>query len=76
MTDQTTKRAHEPIEVNDVNSTVEVPHLGITLRVLIGACLSGWPRAHPGEKRTYNVLYKSADIGTINVRQHTDFETH
>lgn len=62
----------EPVEVNDVNSTITVPHWGITLRALFGAALSSWENPQPGQTRQYQVQYKDATIATVNVRQHDD----
>lgn len=70
MTTNTIDR--EPVVVNDVNSTIVVPHWGITLRTLFGAALASWPDPQPGDRRQYTVLYKDAPIATLNVRQHDD----
>lgn len=61
----------EPIPVNPINSTMRVPHLGITLRTLFGAALSSaWADPHPGEKRDFTVVHKGVPIATIHVKQH------
>lgn len=67
-----TEHNRDPVQVNSVNRTITVPHLGITLRVLIGAALNNWPSPVPGERREYDVLYKRAAIGTLRVKQHDD----
>lgn len=64
--------APEPVEVNDVNSTITVPHWGITLRRLYGAALASQPNPIPGSRRDYTVLFKDTPIATIFVRQHDD----
>lgn len=61
-----------PVEVNDVNSTLSVPHWGITLRSLFGAALANWPDPKPGERRSYTVLHKDTPIGIVHVQQHDD----
>lgn len=58
------------VEVNAVNSTIEVPHWGITLRTLFGAALEAWPEGQPGERRAFTVLLKDKEIGTIHVQKH------
>ena len=60
------------VEVNAVNSTITVPHWGITLRTLFGAALDSWPEARPGESRAFTVLYKDKAIATLNVHQHNE----
>ncbi len=60
------------VEVNDVNRVVTVPHWGITLRTLFGACLEAWPDGKPGESREYQVQYQDKTIGAIRVRQHNE----
>lgn len=67
MTDVT-----QPVVVNDVNSTVTIPHWGITLRRLYGAALAGQENPVPGQRRRYTVLHKDAPIATIFVQQHND----
>lgn len=64
--------APEPVEVDDVNSTITVPHWGITLRRLYGAALASQTNPIPGSRRDYTVLFKGAPIATIFVRQHDD----
>ena len=61
-----------PVEVNDVNSTVSIPHWGITLRTLFGAVLASWRDPQPGERRDFTVLHKDTPIAVIHVRQHDD----
>lgn len=61
-----------PVEVNDVNSTIAVPHWGITLRTLFGAALASWPDAQPGERRNFTVLHKDTPIAVLHVQQHND----
>lgn len=58
------------IEVNTVNSQAVIPHLGITLRTLLGACLEVWPEGKPGESRQFAVRYKEKEIAVLNVRKH------
>lgn len=58
------------VEVNTVNSTIDAPHWGVTLRTLFGAALDAWPEATPGERRAFTVRYKDKDIGVINVQKH------
>lgn len=58
------------VTVNTVNSSVEVPHWGITLRTLFGACLDAWPEAKPGERRDFSVRFKDKEIGVIHVQKH------
>lgn len=74
MTDlsYTTTIDRAPVTVNDVNSTITVPHWGITLRTLFGAALATWPDAQPGGRRQYTVLHKGAPIATLSVQQHED----
>lgn len=60
------------VAVNDGNSTIEVPHWGITLRTLFGAALASWPNPQPGESREYSVQHKDKTIGAITVRQHNE----
>lgn len=62
----------EPVTVNDVNSTIVIPHWGITLRRLFGAALASQVNPVPGERRQYTVLHKDAPIATISVQQHDD----
>lgn len=62
----------DTIRVDDAAGTVDVPHWGITLRTLFGACLAAQPTPPPS-MRQYTVRLKSAEIGTINVKQHDDF---
>lgn len=58
------------VVVNTVNSTIETPHWGITLRTLFGAALDAWPEATPGERRPFTVIYKDKEIATITVQKH------
>lgn len=60
----------QQVEVNTVNSSINVPHWGITLRTLFGAALAAWPEASPGERRDFTVHYKDKEIGTIHVQKH------
>lgn len=57
------------IAVNTDNSTIEAPHLGVTLRTLFGAAVAAWPGA-PGQTRPFTVQYKGKDIATLNVHHH------
>jgi hypothetical protein len=58
------------VDVNTANSTISVPHWGITLRTLFGAALAAWPEAQPGERRAFTVLMKDKEIATIHVQKH------
>lgn len=58
--------------VDDETGVVDVPHWGITLRRLFGACLAAQVNPEPGA-RQYVVRLKGAPIAIINVRQHDDF---
>ena len=58
------------VEVDDAASTVTIPHWGITLRTLFGACIDAWTDGKPGESREYQVQYQDKTIGAIRVRQH------
>lgn len=60
------------VEVNDVNSTVSIPHWGITLRTLFGAALEAWPDGKPGERRDFRVFHKDKQIAVIQVQQHNE----
>lgn len=60
------------VEVNTVNSTVSIPHWGITLRTLFGAALEAWPDGKPGERREFAVFHKEKQIAVIQVQQHND----
>ena len=60
------------MEVNDVNSTIVIPHWGVTLRTLFGAALAAWPDPAPGARREYHVIHKGAHIATLFVQQHND----
>lgn len=60
----------ERLTVNTVNSTIITPHLGITLRTLLGAALESWPERKPGEHRQFLVEYKNATIATLSVKEH------
>lgn len=60
------------VEVNTVNSTVSIPHWGITLRTLFGAALEAWPEGQPGERREFTVLHKEKQIAVIQVQQHNE----
>lgn len=51
---------------------LEVPHLGVTLRTMIGAALSAWPDPNPNERRSFRVQYKGTTIATLKVKQHAD----
>lgn len=57
------------VTVNTVNSTITIPHWGITMRTLFGAALEAWPGA-PGESRQFAVQYKDKAVATINVQHH------
>lgn len=66
----------EPIEVDHTTQTLKVPHLGYTLRVLIGAAAT-WDDPAPGEIRAYTVKYRGAPVAVINIKQHEDLaESH
>lgn len=62
----------EPILVDQEARTLAVPHLGVTLRTMLGAALATWPDPLPLEVREYTVRYKNAAVATLNVRQHAD----
>lgn len=70
--DEPTTPPRELVEVNSVNSTIVIPHWGITLRTLFGAALAAWPGATPGERRSFTVLHKGAPIAVLAVQQHDD----
>jgi len=65
--------ADDSIAVNTVNSTVTVPHWGITLRTLFGAALEAWPEGEPGESRDFAVILKGKHIADIHVKKHNPY---
>lgn len=60
----------DPIVADYAAGTIEVPHLGVTLRVLMGAALASWPVRQPGQRRKFTLNYRGARVGSITVRQH------
>lgn len=60
----------EPILVDYDRGTLVVPHLGVTLRVLMGAALAEWPDPQPNERREFAVKYKGVRVATLSVKQH------
>lgn len=65
-------RPKQPIAVDEQARIVSVPHLGVTLRTVMGAVLSAWTDPQPLEAREYTIHYKNAPVGRISVRQHAD----
>lgn len=65
-------KPRQQVEVNTDNSTIELPHWGITLRTLFGAALAAWPEGKPGESRDFDVQFKDKSVGTIHVRHHAE----
>lgn len=48
---------------------IEVPHLGVTLRTLLGIAAT---RMADTGRRTYTLRYKHMEIGKVNVRPHKE----
>lgn len=65
-------RVKEPIGVDEQARIVSIPHLGVTLRTVMGAVLSSWTDPKPLEVREYVVHHKNVPVGTVKVRQHAD----
>lgn len=62
----------EPILVDYDRSTMVVPHLGVTLRVMIGAALADWPSPQPNQRRVFSVVYKGVNLAQLSVKQHPE----
>lgn len=60
----------ERLAVNPVNSTITIPHWGVTLRTLYGAAISAWPERKPGETREFTVVHKDKPIAVLSVQEH------
>lgn len=60
----------QPVIVDHLEKTIDVPHLGVTMRVMMGAVVSTWGNPPKNEKRKYKIRYKNSDIGILNVKQH------
>lgn len=62
----------DPIPVNADNSTLQIPHWGVTLRTLFGAAVAAWPDAQAGERKQFRVLHKGKEVAVLNIQQHDD----
>lgn len=55
------------IGVDTTTNTLVVPHLGISLRCLFGAAVTGTAKTR---KRVWKLSYKGANVGSIKVATH------
>lgn len=62
----------DPILVDFDKRVMVVPHLGVTLRVMLGAALAQWPDPQPNDRCELTLVYKDTAIGTLRVRQYTE----
>jgi hypothetical protein len=51
----------------DEPNIIDVPHLGVTLRTVLGIAAD---RMAKTGRRTYTLRYKHMDVGKVNVRPH------
>lgn len=52
--------------VNPTTHSIEIPHLGVTLRTIMGAA-SVEAGKHKPFRRSWNIIYKGAFIGKIQL---------
>ena len=53
----------EPVIANVAESKLIIPHIGITLRVLLAAANNANPDQH-----VWRLIYKNTDIGRIKIK--------
>jgi len=61
---------HERIGVDADRQVLSVPHLGFTLRSLLGAAASAGPVTE--ENSQWTLRYRSVDIGAIRLKVYKD----
>lgn len=70
-----TVQPRQRVKVNSVNRTVEIPHIGVTLRVILGAVLDKWGEPCGAEYRDYKVSLDGELLATLHARQPRIFDT-
>lgn len=60
-------QGREEVKVNVQERTIAVPHLGITLRVMLGAAAA----ATEAPEGSWTLLYRRKKIGTIELKEFT-----
>lgn len=69
MRSDTVGTGHEAIVADTQDQTLRVPHLGVTLRSILGAAV-----AAKSKSRRWSIVYKGAHIGTIKTKDEANHE--
>ena len=56
------------IVANLEQRTLEIPHLGVSIRTIFGAAANANPNPNEITARRWTLLYKDCDIGQIQLR--------